>query len=267
MIDTTITIPKDQKQGISSLELGLKILEHIAEYGKPITLKALAELSEMSPSRLHKYLVSLVKLGYISQQSDSKYTLATSSLKIGISALRLIDPIQSAFLCAEKLHREYDRTITVAIWNGNYPLVIKWLDSSRSLNVNIRLGSQLSPFTSASGRIFLAFLPDQRRQEIVDEFFANPPALPRHMGQPLNKSEFMKLLEEIREEKVCRFMQDYLPDINVVSAPIFDVDNNISSIINLLGQTSDTPVEKGSIYEQAVLHACQTATQQLRGYS
>ncbi len=266
MVDATIGNLKDQKQGINSLELGLKILEHIAEYGKPITLKALAELSEMSPSRLHKYVVSLVKLGYIRQQSDSKYTLSTSSLKIGISALRLIDPIQSAFLCAEKLHREYDRTITVAIWNGSYPLVIKWLDSSRSLNVNIRLGSQLSPFTSASGRIFLAFLPEQRRREILDEFFESPPALPRHMGKPINKEGFIKLLNDIREEQVCRFMQDYLPDINVVSAPIFDVDNNISSIINLLGQTSDTPVEKGSVYEQAVLNACQTATQQLRGY-
>lgn len=267
MIDTNITIRKDQKQGINSLELGLKVLEHISEYGKPVTLKALAELAEMSPSRLHKYLVSLVKLGYISQQSDSKYSLSTSSLKIGITALRLIDPIQIAFEQAEKLHQEYDRTITVAIWNGNYPLVIKWLDSSKSLNVNIRLGSQLSPFTSASGRIFLAFLPEQRRKDILDEFFSAPPALPRLNGQPLNKERFVELLEEIKEEKVCRFRQDYLPDINVVSAPIFDADNNISSIINLLGQTSDTPVDKGSVYEQAILNACRSATQKLRGYS
>lgn len=265
MIDTNITIPKDQKQGINSLELGLKILEYIAEYGKPVTLKALSELAEMSPSRLHKYLVSLVKLGYISQQNDSKYSLSTSSLKIGISALRLIDPIQIAFSYAEKLHQDYDRTITVAIWNGNYPLVIKWLDSSRSLNVNIRLGSQLSPFTSASGRIFLAFLPEHRRQKILNDFFDAPPALPRHQGHPLNQHEFTELLEEIKEERVCRFKQDYLPDINVVSAPIFDADNNISSIINLLGQTSDTPVSKGSEFEQAVLHACRAATKQLRG--
>ncbi|WP_417500229.1 IclR family transcriptional regulator [Methylophaga sp.] len=260
------SIIKEKKQGISSLELGLYILEIISEYGKPITLTALSELAEITPSRLHKYLVSLVKLGYISQEIDSKYTLSSSSLKIGIAALRLIDPLQVAFSYAEKLHREYDRTITISIWNGNCPLVIKWLDSSKSLAVNIRLGSQLSPFSSASGRLFLAFLPEERRNNIIDTFFNEPPALPRNMGKPMEKQEFIDLLCVIKEEKICRFQQDYLPDINVISAPVFDADNNISSIINLLGQSSDTAVDKGSVFEQAVFSAGREATMKLRGY-
>jgi DNA-binding IclR family transcriptional regulator len=260
------SILKETKQGISSLELGLDILEIISEYGKPITLTALSELAEITPSRLHKYLVSLVKLGYISQEIDSKYTLSSSSLKIGIAALRLIDPLQVAFSYAERLHSEYDHTITISIWNGNYPLVIKWLDSSKSLAVNIRLGSQLSPFSSASGRLFLAFLPEERRNNILDTFFDEPPALPRHMGKPMKKQEFIDLLNIIKEEKICRFEQDYLPDINVISAPVFDADNNLSSIINLLGQSSDTAVDKGSVFEKAILWASREATMKLRGY-
>lgn len=265
-MDKKKSMTKDAKQGIGSLELGLNILEHISEFGKPITLTALSELVDITPSRLHKYLVSLVKLGYISQEIDSKYSLSSSSLKIGIAALRLIDPIQIAFSHAEQLHKEYDKTITVAIWNGHYPLIIKWLESSKCLAVNIRLGSQLSPFTSASGRIFLAFLPENRRNEIVNSFFEAPPALPRSMGKPLEKEAFIQLLEEIKKEKICRFRQDYLPDINVISAPVFDADNNISSIINLLGQSSDTSVEKGGKYEQAILNASESATMRLRGY-
>lgn len=258
--------PNGEKQGISSLEIGLRILETVSEYGKPITLTALSELSQLSPSRLHKYLVSLSKMGYVAQLENSQYTLSTSSIKIGTAALRLINPVQIAFDYADKLHQEYDRTVTITIWNGNAPLVIKWLDSSRTLAVNVRLGAQLSPFTSASGRIFLAFLPNNRRNEIVNRFFKAPPALPRHMGNALDKESFLSLLDTVKKENVCRFKEDFLPDINVISAPVFDVDGNVSTVISLLGQSSDTPVDKGSIYEQAITKAADDATKKIRGF-
>ncbi len=52
------------RKGIGSLELGLEVLELISEHSGPISLTKLSELAKMSPSRLHKYLVSLTKLGY-----------------------------------------------------------------------------------------------------------------------------------------------------------------------------------------------------------
>lgn len=255
------------KQGISSLELGLKILETIADQGKPSTLTALSELTGTTPSRLHKYLVSLAKTGYVSKLDNNQYALSTSSIKIGTAALKLIDPVQIAFDFADILHKEIDKTITITIWNGNAPLVIKWLDSSNSLAVNVRLGSVLSPFTSAAGRTFLAFLPEKRIFSIVEEFYNDPPALPRHMGRPLQQHEFLDLLTQIKAEKICRFEEDFLPDINVISAPVFDCDNNISTVITLLGHSSDTPVKKHSKYETALREATSEATLRIRGYN
>jgi DNA-binding IclR family transcriptional regulator len=143
------------RKGIGSLELGLEVLELISEHDSPISLTKLSERAKISPSRLHKYLISLTKLGYVSQLDNAKYMLSNSSIRLGLSALKHSNPVQVAFEYADKLHQELDKTITVTIWNGNVPVVIKWLDSSHFLAVNIRLGSELSPFTSAAGRIFL----------------------------------------------------------------------------------------------------------------
>lgn len=264
MMDTN---KNNTKQGISSLELGLEILETIAHQGKPTTLTALAELTGTSPSRLHKYLVSLAKTGYVSKLDNNQYTLSTSSIKIGTAALKLIDPVQIAFDFANILHKEVDKTITITIWNGDAPLVIKWLDSSMSLAVNVRLGAVLSPFTSAAGRTFLAFLPEKRKFSIVEEFYKNPPALPRHMGKPLQKDEFLDLLIQIKAEKICRFEEDFLPDINVISVPVFDSDNNISTVMTLLGHSSDTPVTKHSKYETALYESAKEATLRIRGFN
>ncbi|MBJ2135246.1 helix-turn-helix domain-containing protein [Paraglaciecola chathamensis] len=243
------------RKGIGSLELGLEVLELISEHCGPISLTKLSELAKMSPSRLHKYLVSLTKLGYVSQLDNFKYMLSNSSIRLGMSALKHSNPVQVAFEYADKLHQELDKTITVTIWNGDAPLVIKWLDSSHFLAVNIRLGSKLSPFTSAAGRVFLSHLPKLRCRELVEHYYDSPAPMPRHMGKPIKKAVFYELLKDIKQSNLCCFKEDFLPDINVVSAPIFSLDGSVSTVISLLGNSKVTPVSAESIYVLAVKKA------------
>lgn len=52
-------------KGIGFLELGFEVLELIFEYSGFILLIKLFELVEMSFSWFYKYLVSLIKFGYV----------------------------------------------------------------------------------------------------------------------------------------------------------------------------------------------------------
>lgn len=246
---------ESQRQGIGSLEIGLKILNTLAESAKPLTLTALASRLGLSSSRLHKYMVSLLRMGYIAQDSTYGYTLGRSSLTLGVAALSRIDPIQSAFSAVENLNRESDKTVSITVWNGQAPLVIKWLDSSVPVAVNVRLGMELSPFYSVSGRIFLANLPEPRRLAILDTFYQNPPALPRHAGQPLDKPAFIEHLAEVKAQNLCYFYGDFLPDINVVGSAIFDINQRVSSVVTLMGLSGNTDVHPKSHYTR-LLKAC-----------
>lgn len=260
------SLNKEQsRQGIGSLEIGLRILTAISESPNPPTLKMLSDILQMSPSRLHKYLVSLLRLDFINQIHGSRYTLGTQSLTLGISAIRRIDPIQSAIEAAEQLHQQTDKTTSVTIWNGQYPLVICWLDSSHPVSVNVRLGSQLSPFFSASGRVFLAHLPQGRQDALIQTFFANPIALPRHQGKTLDQTGFCEHLSQIRALNSCSFYGDFLPDINVVSSAVFDLNGKIPAVISLMGMAGDTQVEPGSSYQQLTLGSAESVTRRLCG--
>ncbi len=253
------------RQGIGSLELGLQILNAIAEAPQPPSLKNLSDQLQLSPSRLHKYLVSLLRLDFITQVNGSRYTLGTAALTLGIAALRHIDPIQLAFDACERLHAITDRTLSVTIWNGSAPLVIKWLDASRPVAVNVRLGTELSPFFSASGRLFLAHLPVQRREQIIDAFYAAPPALPRYRGQGLERAEFTRHLEQVRSTNLCAFYGDFLPDINVLSSAIFDINGQIQAIITLMGMSGDTEIEPGSRHQRLLSACTRSVTRQICG--
>lgn len=173
-----------KRQGIGSLEIGLHILNYISVASRPPTLKELSGALDLSPSRAHKYLVSLLREGYINQVNQTQYTLGNSSLTLGISALRRINPIQLSYAAVDRLNEETDKTVSVTVWNGNGPLIIKWLDSSQPISVNVRLGAELSPLNSASGRIYLAHLPDKRRKELIDQHYENSKSLPKHRASP-----------------------------------------------------------------------------------
>lgn len=254
-----------KRQGIGSLEIGLRILNYISSAPKPPSLKEVSGALSLSPSRAHKYLVSLLREGYINQINQTQYTLGNSSLTLGIFALRRIDPIQLSYAAVDRLNEQIDKTLSVTVWNGNGPLVIKWLDSSQPISVNVRLGAELSPLNSASGRIYLAHLPENRRKELVDHYYKNSRTLPKNKGRPLTREELQPHLDGIKQANYCAFFSDYLPEINVLSMPVFDINGGIATVITLLGLEADTDISEGSYLFERVRACSDMVTRQICG--
>lgn len=262
---TSMAEESPKRQGIGSLEIGLHILNYISTAPKPPTLKELSGALDLSPSRAHKYLVSLLREGYINQVNHTQYTLGNSSLTLGISALRRINPIQLSYEAVDRLNEETDKTVSVTVWNGNGPLIIKWLDSSQPISVNVRLGAELSPLNSASGRIYLAHLPTKRRKELVDQYYKSSKSLPKHRGKPITREELQPHLETIKRDNYCAFFSDYLPEINVLSRPVFDINGSIVTVITLLGLDRDTDISEGSFLFEQVRECSDRVTRQICG--
>ena len=262
---TSIAEESPKRQGIGSLEIGLHILNYISVASRPPTLKELSGALDLSPSRAHKYLVSLLREGYINQVNQTQYTLGNSSLTLGISALRRINPIQLSYEAVDRLNEETDKTVSVTVWNGNGPLIIKWLDSSQPISVNVRLGAELSPLNSASGRIYLAHLPAERRKELVDQYYKSSKSLPKHRGKPITREELQPHLETIKRDNYCAFFSDYLPEINVLSRSVFDINGSIVTVITLLGLDRDTDISEGSFLFEQVRECSDRVTRQICG--
>ncbi|WP_288944738.1 IclR family transcriptional regulator [uncultured Marinobacter sp.] len=255
-----------KRQGIGSLEIGLHILEYISTAARPPTLKELSGALDLSPSRAHKYLVSLLRKGYINQINHNQYTLGNSSLTLGISALRRINPIQLSYEAVDQLNEDTDKTVSVTVWNGTGPLVIKWLDSSQPISVNVRLGAELSALNSAAGRIYLANLPEARRRELIDQHYRSTRTLPKYRGKGIPREKLGAHLELIRNQGYCAFFSDYLPEINVLSMPVHDLNRNIVTVITLLGLERDTDISEDSALFQQVRQCVVKITRQICGH-
>lgn len=86
-----------KQQGIQSIEIGGSVLRALVSSGRPAMLKDIALMSGMPPAKAHRYLVSLQRMGLVSQDLESaRYHLGPFALTLGLSALASLDPIRLA---------------------------------------------------------------------------------------------------------------------------------------------------------------------------
>lgn len=84
----------DARQGIQSVENAKAVLLALESGAGPLTLTQVAEGAGMQPNKAHRYLVSLGRVGLVSQSPQSgRYDLGPAMRRLGAEALRRMDEV------------------------------------------------------------------------------------------------------------------------------------------------------------------------------
>ncbi|MCR8656610.1 IclR family transcriptional regulator [Paenibacillus endoradicis] len=223
-----VTEPKGQ--GIQSLELGLYILKKISEERKPLTVTELSILCDIPKSKLHKYLTSFSRSGFLRKNQDLKYSLGTELILLGLKASEQlnIQDICHPFLI--QLRETLNETVALAIWGENGPFFLRWEASNRAVNLGIKAGSQVSVTESAPGLLFSAYLPKEKTEHlIVKELDEN------------NKKDYDKLIKEldnIRHKNFSVTTGTVVSGITAISAPVFELNGEIVAALTVVSMAN-----------------------------
>jgi len=157
-----------RRQSIQSVEIGLTVLDALARLGKPAALSAVAQASGMSTPQTHRYLGSLINAGMARQMAGSGYYgLGPAALRLGLSALAVTDVYTIADEEIGLFSAETNRTVLVAALGPLGPIVIRWHAGSPPVVTSLSVGSSLPLLRSATGHVFLAFVPDRELADLV----------------------------------------------------------------------------------------------------
>lgn len=196
------------------METGLALLTTLAEAGRPVALAELARSAGMAPAKAHRYLVSLIRAGMAERREPGgRYDLGPAALALGLAALGRLDRQGLAEAALVELRDALDETVCVAAWANRGPTILRMEQASRSVAVNVRIGSVLSPLRSASGRVFVAWLPEAR---------GDPATAADRAALGWTEAELERLVAEIRADGIARVEGAQLPGVGAVSAPVFD---------------------------------------------
>ena len=236
--DTDLARPGENRSraGVRSVEVAGQILAALAESGGAVSLTALAGAAGIPPGKVHRYLVSLTRAGLVEQDAASgRYGIGPAAIALGLAGLRQLDPVRSASAVLATLRDEVGETAVLAIWGNRGPVVVRILESSRPVSMNMRPGYVLPVRTSAIGLVFSAYLPSTMRDAVAAA--ANEKARDPERARD-------EELAAIRERGMLGASGIMVPGVSVLAAPYFDHEGTIAGVLALLGREGDLDISR-----------------------
>src|SRR5687767_6857848 len=236
-----------ERQGVRSVEVGLRLVKLLAERAQPLALKDLAAGAGMPAAKAHRYLVSLIRAGLAEQDRESgRYRLGPLALDFGLAALRQVDVLKFGGEALAELRAAIDETVMLSVWGNKGPVVARWEESSHPVATNVRAGWVMPLANSATGRCFAAYPPPAVTTPLLEaELALRPDERP---GYPAR-------LDEIRAHGLSRVEGDLLRGVASVAAPVFNHTNAIVAVIAALGPQGAFDVDWGGRNAFAVKQA------------
>ena len=221
------------RQGIQSIEVGGRLLAVLAGSPKSMMLRDLAEAAGMSAPKAHRYLVSFQRMGLVEQDATSgHYDLGPFALDLGLASLGRLDPVQQALPALAQLRDAIDETVALAVWGNHGATIVRWLESSQPVNAALRTGAVMPLTRSATGRSFLAFMPEPVTAPLAKtELAANV----RAGFAPGTREELEQIVAETQRHGVARAIGEFTEAISGLAAPVFDADGRMTLALVALG--------------------------------
>ena len=226
MIQAAKKKPREQA-GVQSLESGLELMLVIAHQRRPMKLTAVAEQAGVSPAKAHRYLVSFIRAGFVTQDPDTGlYGMGPVALEFSLSCLATIEPVSLATREAERLCALTGHTVAVSVWGSFGPTVVRWEQPAQPVMVNVGLGSVFPLHHSATGRIFAAFMP----RDVIDAYVARVGQGPAPTGGAAGET-----IEQVRQRGIARAEGDFMQGMSAFAAPVRDDRGRLVLSLTVLG--------------------------------
>jgi IclR family KDG regulon transcriptional repressor len=226
----------DRVQGsgvIQSVVTAGQVIEALAAAGQPVRLTALAQQLGEPKAKVHRHLSTLKFLGFVDQDSQTEcYRLAPKLAHIGQAAADQLDLRRLAEPYMMRLRDLTRQTVVLSLPANGDAIANAVFDSPNLVTISVRLGYRLPSYSSAQGRVTLAFSPPDLQQRILSRKLQ--PLTPRTITDP---AQIRQRLVRIREQLYEVAMDETMLGISTVAAPILDFGNKLIGVIGVVGTT------------------------------
>ncbi|WP_436789778.1 IclR family transcriptional regulator [Yinghuangia sp. YIM S10712] len=146
--------------GVQSLERAFDLLEVIADAGGVLGLSDLASRSGLPMPTIHRLVRTLVRTGYLRQDSSRRYALGPRLIRLGESAGRLLGSWARPYLA--ELMESTGETANLAVLESGEVVYVGQVPSRHSMRMFTEVGRRVQPHCTAVGKVLLAQLPDDQ---------------------------------------------------------------------------------------------------------
>jgi DNA-binding IclR family transcriptional regulator len=245
--------------GIQALDAALRVLLTMARMDGAVGVSDLARECAMPASKAHRYLSSFLHAGLVRQSGRAgKYDLGPAAIELGLAALSRHDIFNSVADDLPGLTAETGLTALLCVWGNSGPTVVRWQRAPSFVVTSLGLGTTLPVLTSATGRVFLAYLPDGVTRERLEHELERARASARlfpDMSPDRNGVE--RLVADTRRDGIAAIDGRFIPGLVAIAAPVLDWQGEAQAVVTLIG-TDPRDIVIGSPVARRLTEFCHT---------
>ncbi|MES2497371.1 MAG: IclR family transcriptional regulator [Pseudomonadota bacterium] len=225
---------EQSRRRVQSIEVGFRVLRVLRMAEGPLPLRDVAARAAMPPSKVHLYLVSFVRENMAYQDPRTGfYGLGSFAIQLGLAAVRQLDVVGAAGEVLNDLRDRTDCAIYLSLWGDQGPCVVAKADGNLQGAFTLRLGYILPVGTTATGQVFVTWLPREDVERVlVTQYAASTP----HMVRARDRAaDLDAIAATVRERGYGSTAGRLNQNFAGLAAPIFDADGKLGAALTLLG--------------------------------
>jgi DNA-binding IclR family transcriptional regulator len=207
--------------------------ELLALYDREHTEWGVREVSaklKMAKSSAHDLMSSLAKLGFLNKTEDNRYRLGWKLVTLSETLLATTELRKEAHSVMEDVASQYQETIHLAILDDTKAVYLDKLEGKQAVRVELTsLGARLYAHCSALGKVLLANSEENEVKRIIQTA-----GLPRFTENTItNEEDLFQELAKIRKQGFAYDLEEILPDLCCVAAPIHNHTGQFVAAISM----------------------------------
>lgn len=216
---------------IQSVAKAMMLLDLLAESQQPLTLAEISQKTGWPKSTVHGLLSTMRDYSVIAQDEEGKYTLGIRLFEYGCT-------LSSSWTIVEKVkpyiqHISYSTgdAVFLSILDRGEVITLDRADNRTGLWISAEMGCRLPVHCTSQGKLFLAFMSDQERKNILKRT-----TLTEYTNHTITShAELEKELDCIRKQGYATENGEYKTGLRSVAAPIFDENGQVRYAIGIIG--------------------------------
>lgn len=242
-----------------ALHRGLQIMTAFGASTQALTLSDLARRVDLPRATVRRSLRTLAYLGYV-KTDDKLFSLTPRVLQLAAAFLGSSPAATLLQPCCENLAAQFGETVSIAALDDENAVMVAYATPRRMYMDAPGLGLRLPAYCSAVGRVLMAGLPEQQRENLLERI--RPQAItPRTVT---DKSKLRKILAQVAADGFAIAEEEAELGFRSLAVPVRRVSGVVAFALN-----TGTHVDRHSAkimqskYLPQLLETAQLLSQQL----
>jgi IclR family pca regulon transcriptional regulator len=225
------------------MQRGLAILATFTPERPILGVRDIARELGMHEGTTHRYISTLVALGYLEQGKERKYRLTLGVTRLGLSALSATSLPEHAHPYMQDLANDCGYTIALAVLDDTEILCLTQTHSTRHRHTPEHPDPHPKPrlplHCTATGKLLLAHLPKKERTTLLRQLTLTP-----HTPKTITRKQTLR--EEIQHTALTNLAinnEELTPGQHAIAVPVRPADQTTIAALSMSATASTISIK------------------------